>query len=281
MDLQLHGMAFVEPEFAACVEGTRSIRVSYRHTAAPRAALDFLERFKYVLDHTTKSGHNDTSSRNSFLNAVVTTAALRSIGVTAARVLVIGDDMLCFLKGPVDCDSLLQAEHDCGIKPVGAVFPPDQLSKVTFASDAFAPTADGTYIAIPMIGKLLAKLFATTSQVRQADQKAFAHSISVGLSNLLARAPIYGTFIRTMIDTSAGDKPLMPTHKWERRVTAAVEYDDSFYGWLFDRYGLTRTQLDEFDLFLKDCREPGYLVHPVASVFMQMDLSDPADRLDL
>lgn len=279
MDLQLSVMEGLGGDFLGFVNSTRRCKVSFSHTAAKARTLDFLEKFKYIMDHTTKSGHNDTSSRNSFINALITIAALRMIGITAARVIVIGDDMLCILKGPVDEDALIQAEYDCGIKPVAAMFGPEDISKVTFASDAFAPCAGGGYIAIPMLGKLLAKLYSTTTLVGVKDRAVFAHSIAVGLSALLLKAPLYGALLETCLHSP--DSRVIKTNRWERRVDAAVEYDNEFRVWLLDRYGITNAQVCDLDNFLRTLSGPGYARHPVADVIMKVDLADPADRLPL
>jgi len=276
MDVQLEAMGELEADFLETVQATRKCRVNFRHTAAKREALDFLGRFRYELDHTTKSGHNDTSSRNSLINAIITRVALLSLGVREARVIVIGDDMLCFLKHEVDLQSLLKAEEDCGIKPTGAAFTGDAISRVEFASDAFAPSTEGT-IAIPKLGKLFAKLYATTTFVKPAETNAFAHSIATGLRDLLLEAPLYGDFLRCSLDES-GATATLQLKRWERRVNSRVYYDDSFTHWLGDRYGITPSQIVELSAFLRSCRGPGFMKHPMIEKIMAIDTADPKDR---
>lgn len=277
MEVQLAVLQGLEEDFVDTVKRTSKCKVSYRHTAAKRNMLDFLERFDYDLDYTTKSGHNDTSSRNSLINAIITTTALRAAGIREARVMVIGDDMLCLLKEKPDRLKLLEGEADCGCKPTGDVFGPDEIHKVEFASDWFAPTSDGSYIAIPKLGKLFAKLFATTTAVPAKDSKSFAHSIATGLSNLLLDAPLYGAFLRTSLSDDP-DERILQTHRWERRVDKQISYGDSFRHALFDRYGYTPTEVDDLTTYLGTVRGPGGMVHPLVERAIAFDIADPSAR---
>lgn len=276
MDLQLSGMRDMEPALVRTVDATRICKVKFRVHASPRTSCDFIERFAYQLDHTTKSGHNDTSSRNSFINAIVTQTALRFVGVTAARVLVIGDDMWCLMRNRPDLAALLDAERDCGIKPEAALFDATKFCRTEFASDVFAPSDDGT-IAIPKLGKLFAKLYATTNAVRPAESAAFAHSIAVGLSDLLLEAPLYGDFLRCALDETYQLK-LVSTGRWKREVDKRIHYGPEFKVWLFERYGITSCQLVELTSFLATCRGPGVMKHPLIDAIMAVDLADPSAR---
>ena len=277
MDLQQRGMEGFEPDFLEFVDATRKCKVTFRHTGAKRASLDFLEKFVYEMDHTTKSGHNDTSSRNGFINGIVTKTSLRECGIFEARVLVVGDDLMCVLKRMLALEKLLRTETDCGIKPVAAIFGPEDISRVEFASDAFAPAVGG-YIAIPKLGKLFAKLNSTTTNVRGKDSAAFAHSIAVGLQKLVLDAPLYGDLLRCSLDES-GETEVIKTHRWERHTDERVRYGPEFRVWLFDRYGLTETEITALSTYLQSCKGPGYMKHYLIDRIMGVDLADPAERL--
>lgn len=277
MDIQLRVMRNFEADFLETVEATRKCKVKFRATGPRRELLDFLEYLCYLLDCTTKSGHNDTSSRNSLINAIITIAAIIVNEIREARAIVIGDDMWSLFRERPNNEALDAAEYDCGIEPVSALFEPEAFARTEFASDAFAPSTEGT-IAIPKFGKLAAKLFVTTTSVRPKDRADFAYSVALGLTDLLIEAPLYGDFLRCALQ-NASERRVIKTHKWQRETEKRVHYDDSFYDWLFARYAITRSEIAELQSFLRECDGPGYMKHPLLDKIMLVDLADPKDRV--
>jgi hypothetical protein len=287
MEHMVHGRQ--DEQFREFVAKTSRCKASFKHTAGKAEALDFLQQFAFDIDYTTKSGHNDTSSRNSLINAVITIVALRRVGINEARVLVIGDDCLVVLKpddgirASASLSDLLEAEKSCGIKPEAAVLPPEAACRVEFASDSFAPCVgpDGERcsVAIPKLGKLFAKLFVTTHQVSGPQRAAYAHSVAVGLRALVGRAPLYGDFLRTTIDDTL---PTVVTGKWTRQLdeenTDGIHYDDEFVVWLMTRYGITRQHIAELSHELKNLHGPVFFTSPIVQHIVRIDTSGPMDR---
>jgi hypothetical protein len=253
----------------------------FKNVMPPAKSCDtYDDRFCYVLDGTTKSGHNDTSSRNSLVNALITIACLRELGIRAARVIVIGDDQLCVLKQDVDIERLMQLETDCGIEPVAAKFRGEAISRVEFASDAFAPAiVDGVhqYLAIPKLGKQWAKLFWTHRAVPEKLINDYRYSVALGLASLVGRAKPYVTLLRSALELKGR---VINTGKWEYRINNRVEFGPDFDDWLFQRYGVSTAEFDELDETVRSISSDAYLLrHPVLDKIMSVDLADAEDRV--
>jgi hypothetical protein len=281
LQMQLKSMSGVERDFRDFVESTNICRVMFKSQQAPAKCCDtYDDRFCYKLNGTTKSGHNDTSSRNSLINALITIASLRMVGITEARVIVIGDDMLCVIKGDVDLDRLMQYEYDCGITPVAAKFRGEAISRVEFASDAFAPAiVDGRhqYLAIPKLGKQWAKLFWTHRSVPAKSFDDYRYSVALGMASLVGRAKPYVTLLRSSLECKGR---VISTGKWDYRVDNRVEFGPDFDDWLFQRYGVSTAEFEELDAIVRSISSVAYVLrHPVLDKIMSVDLADAVDRV--
>lgn len=267
-----------EPDFLEHIRETKTCVCDYRSRGASATARDYDERFKYKISYTTKSGHNDTSWRNSWINAIITLSALRETNHLRARAIVIGDDLLVGVDGPVDVDALRDYEKSCGIKPEA-----DKIKKtslVEFASDVFVPAVVNgkrQYVAVPKLGKLLAKLFWTHTSVPDKRTNDFRFSIAYGMRNTLSRAPLYGPFLQANM---AGGGTFRQVSRWFRDAEEIIDYDPrEFNAWLNERYGITSEQVSELEsLFDEHAGKIGILCHPLIDHIIAVDIADPGTR---
>lgn len=224
---------------------------------------------RYVLDGTVKSGHNDTSSGNSLINAVLTAAALRDCGLRG-RVIVAGDDMLAVVDGDFDAGALANAERSYGIIPEARKF--YSAEDVSFISGAFLrDSITGSLAFFPILGRLLARLWWTTKKIRPCDLNNFRYSVACGLRDALEDVPVYGDLISGPL---AAGGTLIDTGKYKHQphsVCVRGEFLDS----LARRYGVSPLSLLEFGAFIRSagCR-PCYMVHPMFETIAARDLSD-------
>lgn len=224
---------------------------------------------KYVLDGTVKSGHNDTSSGNSLINAVLTAAAMRDCGLRG-RVIVAGDDMLAVVDGDFDAIALANAERSYGIIPEARKF--YAAEDVSFISGAFLRDSQtGSLAFFPVLGRLLARLWWTTKKIRPADLDNFRYSVACGLRDALAGMPVYGDLIAGPLTVGG---VLVDTGKFKHQPHSVCVRGD-FLDSLARRYGVSAQSLLDFGAFIRSagCR-PCYLVHPLYDVIAARDLAD-------
>lgn len=231
--------------------------------------------FKYSLDYTTKSGHNDTTCGNSLINATAFKVALEADDdVVSGRDIYAGDDtLLCLdIKEGVDPqlikDRLAKRLKAYGLSPEPGVF--RDVRDVTFLSGVFVPTTTGLAL-VPRLGRLLAKLFWTVNAPSPQSYKKFAHSIAVGLLPALNGLAVYDGFLRAHI--TPGTK-LMDHGKRGLRgfVGVKFEYDDRALEYQAVRYGVPVHELLALDAALASC-PPGMVSHPVIDVIIKRDLA--------
>jgi len=127
--------------------------------------------FRYRLDGTVKSGHNDTTSGNSIINLLVAASAARSLGLSC-RILATGDDLIMEVRRDPGlvlatlCARLMSAERAYGIVPEARLF--SSIHDVTFVSGRWL--AHGAeYRFVPLAGRLLARLWWTVKRQRPKD----------------------------------------------------------------------------------------------------------------
>lgn len=148
---------------------------------------------RYRVHGTTKSGHNDTTSGNTIVNATATAASLWRIGIEA-RVLVIGDDMLA-AHPPCEaaCERLVSELRAHGFTPKAATF--SDVNHVTYAGGVFTRTS-GSTLYHQRLGKLVQSLFLSVNPPSARHRARYLHGVATGFLSTYAGHPFYEAFLR-------------------------------------------------------------------------------------
>jgi len=230
--------------------------------------------FKYQVDGTVKSGHNDTTLGNSIVNACIAYTAMRAMGLRG-DIIVAGDDLLIVVAGDFDADALARVEGECGITPEYRKF--DDPRDVSFISGIWLPIEDD-WLFIPRPGRLLARLFWTTRPPPPKKRQLYLNSIVLGLRPTCGQIPVIGAFL----DAHYGDVSgaAIPHEKrlkvWGVGKTAPRA---ALLRVMASRYGLTEEEMVEAEEFLTSLAgRVGVFSHPVLDRIMEVDLADLAGR---
>lgn len=234
---------------------------------------------KYTSDFTVKSGHNDTSLGNSIINAAIAITAAVRLGYRV-KIIVMGDDLLMAeADGRLNGEEMAAIERSCGITPEYRVF--DNHLDVSFISQLFYPTgrADHMFFAGPKPGRLLAKLFYGIRPVREADRKAWVHSVVMGLWAVCKHIPVLRAFLARADELAATDR-IIPTQKYDKYFRCEIQADRSAVMQSFcARYHISESEVLELENYLLNiptlcC----FLSHPTIDLIIAQDLADPMDR---
>lgn len=227
--------------------------------------------FRYRVNGTVKSGHNDTTLGNSLVNAAIAVAAFRRIGVPAS-ILVAGDDLLVACYGHVECSVVAAYEAEYGITPEARVF--NDFEHVSFISGIFMH--DGVdYHFVPTPGRLLARLWWTINPPPQKKAGPYLRGVARGLLGVLSGMPVLGRFVARYDD--GGSAVLSNKCRLFRGVSSPLLSDVYFS--FASRYGVSVEDLVETEAWL-DSLPLGalFLRHPVLDAIMEVDLADVAER---
>lgn len=288
-DAQLASMhaAGVDDEFLRHIRDTATCRATYNNKGT-----DSGRPLRWELKFTTKSGHNDTTWRNSLYNLLISALAFEAVADLEAvehpflprlqaRIMVIGDDMIAFTNRPFDQDALLAEERKYGIIPEMAIFRPHQFARMEFASDCFMPCVlpegGAGHVPVPKIGKLTGRLFWTHTDVPRRKRDDFRASVAYGMRNLLMDLPVYGDFLRANL---VGGKTKFNTQRWFQDAPERVQYDPVAVDiWFADRYGLHPTDFDEVvAMWNENAGRVGVISHPVTDKVVEFDTAGPGER---
>lgn len=230
-------------------------------------------RITYRLRGTVKSGHNDTTSGNSLVNAAITARAMQLCGLRG-RFIVAGDDMLAVISGDFDAEAMLEAERRLGIVPEARKF--YAAEDTSFISGIFLRDALTQRLGFfPSLGRILARLWWTTRDVAAKNRIDHCYSVASGLRDAVGAMPCYGSFLRPHL---ARGGRIIETGKG-RHTAHTVEQAGDYSASLAMRYGLTAVELAEFDAFLAGLAPaPSHVIHPIADVIFAKDLADIGDR---
>lgn len=228
--------------------------------------------FKYLLDNTVKSGHNDTTTGNTVINGWITVESLLRCGLKG-EIIVVGDDLLVAIDGDFDLEALKSVEIALGIVPEARKF--SHWWEVEFASGIWLETEDG-FGFIPKPGRLLARLFWTCSPPGKKRLADFKHSIVCGLVPRVGNLPIIREFLA--INDPGGKIVSTGKYQWTSDMEGSFKFVDPELQ-LCRRYGLThRDILDACEFISTLENEPGLLVHPVTERMVEVDTSDILKR---
>lgn len=167
-----------------------------------RAGIDCVGRIKgdptnrYRVYGTTKSGHNDTTSGNTLVNATIAALAFGSLGIPA-RILVIGDDMLA--AHPPDGRAAGHYGHCarvCGISPKVATA--DTIERVAYAGSVWT-FARGYHLYQPRLSKLAAQLFLSVNPPSERRRRLYLHGVATGFLSTYGGHPFFERHLRPFV----------------------------------------------------------------------------------
>lgn len=227
-------------------------------------------QLKYVLRGTVKSGHNDTTSGNSLINALIAAHVLRDAGLRG-RILVMGDDLVVTVESDFDCDAVLAIHREYGIVPIGRKF--YSWNDVTFIS-AHWIECSGRLTFVPLLGRLLSRLWWTMTPVGRRNLAGYRRSVSMGLLAGVRGLPLYEDFISHGVANVAARGP----SGWEYAGFNGDGVDGGVDGVCF-KYHISRDDVRDLIQFIRKAPEgPMFASHPVADRIIARDLADIHDR---
>lgn len=251
----------------------------------PRVFLDFVQsswevvitatgeggRFKYRLRGTVKSGHNDTTLGNTIINAAITVAVFRLLGLRG-DIIVAGDDLLCIIHGDFDAAAMMSAERSMGLLPKAAKI--TSLDHVSFISGVWWQNGD-TYAFTPKPGRLMARLWWTVNPPSRKQHDAYCRGVAWGLYPTCWALPV----VRALIGPW-----LVEGERWlpsSKNLDAWSQYVNWDVGALEAQF-LARYELDSASLLnaesLVRTRDPLYIVSAVLERIVEFDDSGPEWR---
>jgi hypothetical protein len=234
---------------------------------------------RYKLSETTKSGHNDTSLRNSIINAAIAFESIRRQNLEA-EIIVAGDDLLAAFSKRPDGLQLLNEESKMGIVPEAAIV--DHYTKATFISGQWIRQEDG-FRFVPLLGRLLCRLFWTVTPLRPQDYHAFKYGVAMGLKPSIGGIPVY----RALIDI---DKPKKITSMAKKAVSekymntwlSEQKFDKTVEAWFYERYSATQREVKELEEMLRANRHtPCVIRTPLVDRIIARDLMEVTQRGEL
>lgn len=228
--------------------------------------------FRYTLNGTVKSGHNDTTSGNSLINAAISSHALSSCRYRAS-VIVLGDDMLAIVEGKPDLEGILRAERAYGIVPEGSIF--YDIGDVHFISSCFLESVAGDVAFVPILGRQLARLWWTTNPPAKRKLRNYRFSVASGLASAVGGLPIYGAFLDPMLSRGGA---LIDVDKFKYSAHTSRIPPGDYLPAICRRYGLSPSEVSDFEDFLRTLGPAECVVHEVATRIMARDFADVTGR---
>lgn len=232
--------------------------------------------FKYRNYGTTRSGHNDTTSGNSLINGLIAAQTLHELGLRG-YIIVAGDDMLAGITSPPNkpisaiADDIAASERAFGINPEYRAF--KNFTDVTFVSGCWVEASPFATVFVPLLGRLLAKLWWSVALVPPRGREQFRASVNQGVYAVCGSLPVYGSFCRGSRALAAGDH-----YVWRSFSEVLVDKEYAL-GMLAQRYRVTPGDLAEFSEYLANLPSAPCLVkHPVADQILARDLADLHSR---
>lgn len=227
--------------------------------------------FRYKLHGTVKSGHNDTTSGNSIINLLISSFLLESMGLHG-HILVCGDDLIIAIKEDFDCDEMLRRHSEFGIVPVGRKF--TSCEDLTFISAHWLCVGDNRYAFVPLLGRLLSRLWWTMKPPSRKNLPGYKTSVALGLMQGVRGIPIYEDFLTV---SNPGVKPVGESG-WEYAGYVDTSIDGR--AGVRRKYGLCDSEIDDLIMFIRMAPSGAvYAKHPVADKIIARDLADIHQRV--
>lgn len=237
----------------------------------------------YEVDGTVKSGHWDTSVGSSLLNREVTIAAIIKLPdhlkPKYVRGLVMGDDLIVWLyfDRVVDPTELRQAltanERALGIDPVRGLF--DDLRYASYISLGFYKTINGTYLALPKVGRMFAKLFWTVTPLQGRDPRRLAAGVAKQFLPLYASWPPMRQFLKHHMQVEPIEAHNVFYDFQEmglKRISDPIPWEENH----LVKYGAIASALN-LDEWMEG-QGAGLAHHPAVAEMYVTDVADPCDR---
>jgi hypothetical protein len=228
----------------------------------------------YRITGTVKSGHNDTSSRNSYINAAISASVFHELGLEV-EIIVAGDDLLVAVGSDFDLATVMALEARRGIVPEARKF--TSYQHVSFISGCWIMSGP-SFLFVPLLGRLLARLWWTVKPPGKKHERDYIHSVCLGLAPLVGELPVYRVLLSShdrggkLIEVDKGHKYICPP------APETVDYGIAL-GSLSARYGVASSELEAFEEELaalagRKCIFRNAMVDQIESV----DLADLATR---
>jgi hypothetical protein len=237
---------------------------------------------KYSLSETTKSGHNDTSLRNSIINAAIAYEALKILGLEA-ELIVAGDDLLIALREEPDVATLVRLEGTMGIIPEAGVM--DDYTKTTFISGHWIKTGED-YLFVPLLGRLLLRLNWTATVIEPEDYASFNYGVAQGLKPSVGTLPIYRALLgvpKPERFTRAAARALGTKHLdvWKEEQVSPTSniIPDAVMSWFCDRYQTIPSEILSLEAMIRAAvNVPSLVKHGLADRIIERDLREANAR---
>lgn len=222
--------------------------------------------FRYAVDFTVKSGHNDTTLGNNIINAAITYATFKRLGIRCS-ILVAGDDLLVACYDPVELAKVVALEREYGIVPEARVF--DHAWQTSFISGIFMDSSDVWYF-VPTPGRLLHRLWWTVNPPSESKISAYRRGVVLGLLPVCRNIPIVRCLLRAFEGAGAVGKS-------DKCYTfRGTNYEDAdFMDAFCRRYCLSPRDVFDCEAWLQSLPPtPLLLVHPVLDRILEIDAAD-------
>jgi hypothetical protein len=226
--------------------------------------------FRYKVDYTVRSGHNDTTLGNNLVNAAITLAACRRVGVRTS-ILVAGDDLLVAMYDSATCEDMVAAERLYGIRPEARMF--SSPAQVSFISGIFLMSR-GEWRFTPTPGRLLRRLWWSVAPPSDRNLDAHRRGVVLGLLPVCHDIPIVRVWLRKF---EGEGRHLASTKGY---VFKGSKYDnDDFMDQFCRRYDISPVDVAECEQYL-ECLPPSPLliVHPVLERIVAVDEAEIDER---
>lgn len=229
-------------------------------------------KYKYMLNGTVKSGHNDTTIGNSIINAMIAYESCKLLGLKA-HIIVMGDDCLVGVEGDFDEHALANIEYDLGIKPEYRKF--TDIRDVTFISARWYPKLGGGWCFGPLLGRQFARLFWTVTDVPKRTVQRYVNAVIKG-SNIF-----FGdcTIMKELFNAVGTDGPSLEIDsKYVKKYFKPYDTQDVDWAEVYLDYGITMADMLQYKRTLASLpRVDGV----VKSAIIGTDLTDKLHARDL
>jgi hypothetical protein len=234
---------------------------------------------KYLVEYTTKSGHNDTTLGNSLINAAISYLSMLECGLKG-DVIVAGDDCLIVIDGDFDEKQLAGAEAAFGIEPEYRKF--DHVYDVSFISGIWCPSKGGLCF-VPKPGRLFKRLFWTTTVVSKRMTRGWQSCVVAGLLPCVKGIPLVTEFLSLFDVKEKVRLSAVQTKELYRPAYNNVvnEFDpETILYWFMHRYKCSEAEMLSARNFLDSLPRGGIglVNHPLLMKVCDIDLAEIDER---
>jgi len=219
--------------------------------------------FRYSVDYTVKSGHNDTTLGNSIVNAMIAFAALKRSRVRCS-IMVAGDDLLVACYDDFDLAEVIVREREFGILPEARKF--SSYLNTSFISGIFLESRGRAFFT-PSPGRLLHRLWWSVNPPSPRDLAAYQRGVALGLLPVCQGIPV----LRVWLSSFVGSGRVGRSDKGY--VFRQSDYGDADFTESFcRRYNLNEADILSAEAFVSACpQEPLLLVNAVLNRIVEVD----------